>query len=120
MKKIFMVAFAVLFSTMAFAGPVQREIFENVVRSDSSHSYYVNVIGDGWSTSITLIGDCYNRGQDIDLWVYEGNRLLAKATDTGCEHFISIDTYRGRYGTIKIVVENEQKPFDTGYTLFID
>ena len=120
MKKIFMVVFAMLFSTMAFAGPVRQQVYENVVRSDSSHSYYVDVIGDGHPTLISLHGDCYSMGQDIDLWVYEGNRLIAKETDISCEHSISIDTYAGRFGTLKVVVENEQKPFDTGYTLFID
>ena len=113
-------AFILVTTLVVFAGPTRYHEYNNVVGPDSSHSYYVDVVGNGYTTSIYLYGDCNSQVQDIDLWVYEGNRLLAKATDFSCDHELYISTYDGRRGTLRVVVENEQKPYATGYTLIIE
>jgi len=121
MNNIFaMIAIVAIMTTTAFAGPTEYHEYGAVVGPDSSHTYVVDVVGDGWATDIRLYGSCETPQHDIDLWVYEGNRLLAKETGNGCEHQIIIDTMEGRYGQIRIVVENEQKPYNTAYQLIVE
>lgn len=108
-------------TTIASAGPRYgtQEFYDSVAPNDSN-VYWVDVIGDGYETYITLEGECYDRWQDIDLWVYENDQLLAKATSNGCFHQLSFNTWRGRAGTLKVVVENQKKPDWTDYTLIIE
>ncbi len=120
MKILATLALAVAMITPAIAGPMEYHEYNNVVGADSSHVYTIAVGGDGWATAIYLRGGCETPQQDIDLWVYEGDRLLAKETGNGCNHEIFVDTIYGRYGTIRVVVENENKPFNTSYYLKIE
>lgn len=120
MKNLISVIALFLGTTVAFAGPTAYHEYNNVVGPDSSHTYYVDVVGNDWATAIYLYGACETPQHDIDLWVYEGNRLVGKETGNGCDHEMFIDTRPGAFSTLKVIVENEQKPYNTGYTLIVE
>jgi hypothetical protein len=105
--------------SQANASPVYEFEFEGVVLADTSEVEYVMTYGDGEPTYISLYGECNYKEQDIDLWVFYGNKLIAKETGNGCEHHIDIITPLDEYAEIKIVVENKKKPLNTGYVLTV-
>lgn len=114
----FALAFGVV--TSAFAGPADPgTYYDEMVAPNSSDVYYEYLLADGNDTYITLEGHC-GRGQDVDLWVYDetSGNLIAKSTSNSCYETVSIITHFSSY--IKIVVENQNKPFYTDYDLTVE
>ncbi len=105
-------------STPALADPVGgRENHDTYVYAGDSDYYDIELFGNE-ETLIELSGDCHNRYQDIDLWVYDrAGREVGKSTGYGCEEVVSI--WPDRNGVFKVRVENVDKPYDTDYHLTI-
>ncbi len=109
---------ATLFAMPTYADPYPYEQTEyvDVVNRDSSWYVWIDFVG-GTTTVIELEGAC-GYTQDIDLWVYDSmNREVVRSTGNSCSESVILDHYSD--DTLKIIVENVNKPHATEFYLNI-